>query len=118
MEKEYPPEPNIYDDEAQRVYVTGQEKYLYGKPVKPAEVVRVTHIAGAFVNCATTEYIVIGYHNGAKFIELYKAKPAVTSDWVHWNGNLWLREGQRVAVYCADVANGELMKLKAHGKFV
>jgi len=99
------------------VYTTGLSKYFEGYRVKTGEVLHITHIAATFENLATTEYAVLGYYNGHAYVELYKGTPAVTSDFVHWNGDVWLREGQYVYAYFADVANGEKMKLRAEGEY-
>jgi hypothetical protein len=98
-------------------FTTGLDNKLLGARCKIGQILHITHIAGAFVNCATTEYIVLGYYNGHAFTELHKDKPAVTSDYVHWNGDVWLREGQYIYAYYADVASGEVMRLRAEGKY-
>ena len=106
-----------YQVEEDLAYATGKSKYLEGDHVEAGEVVRVTHIGGTFQNVATTEYVVLGYHNGHAYVELHKAAPAVAGDYVHWKGNVWLREGQYVYAYFADVADGELMRLRAEGRW-
>lgn len=98
-------------------YATGAPKYLHGLRVKTGQVLKITHLAATFANCATTEYVVVGYWNGHEYKELYKGAPAVASDLVHWNGEIYLRENQYVYAYFADVANGEKMTLQAEGKF-
>jgi hypothetical protein len=108
--------PEPYAAEKIHKWATGGSLYLLDDPLKPGEVVRVTHLAGKFDNVATTEYIVLGYYNGHAYVELYKAKPAVAGDWVHWNGNVWLREGQYAYVYTADVANAEKQYLIVDGR--
>jgi len=106
-----------YQVEEDLAYATGKAKYLEGDPVEAGKVVRVTHMAGTFQNAAITEYVVLGYHNGHAYVELYKAKPAVAGDFVHWTGEVWLREGQYAYAYFADVADGELMRLRAEGRW-
>ena len=103
--------------EKDRVYATGESKYLEGKRVQIGEVLHITHIAGTFENLGTTEYVVLGYWNGHAYVELHKDNPEVASDFIHWNGDVWLREGQYVYAYFADVADGEKMKLRAEGKY-
>ena len=106
-----------YQLEKDVVYATGKSKYLEGDKVKAGKILRVTHIAGTFENLATTEYVAIGYWNGHAYIEIKKDNPEVASDFVHWDGNLWLREGQYVYAYFADVANAEKMRLRAEGRW-
>lgn len=107
-----------YQLEKDFVYQAGETRYLTGEKVETGKVLRVTHISGTFENAATTEHIQLGYYNGHAYIELKKAKPAVTGDFVHWNGNCWLREQQFVYAYFADVSAGEKMKLRAQGRWV
>jgi len=96
---------------------TGVDNHLKGTRVKTGQILHITHLAGMFDNCATTEYVVLGYFNGHSYTELYKGKSAVASDYVHWNGDVWLREEQYVYAYFADVANGEVMRLRAEGRW-
>jgi hypothetical protein len=106
-----------YQFEEDKVYKTGGSKYLEADRVQRGEVVRITHIGGSFENIATTEYVELGYWNGHAYVPLYKGKPPETGDYVHWKSNLWLREGQYVYAYFADVANDEKMKLRAEGRY-
>jgi hypothetical protein len=106
-----------YQEEKDVKYTTGKSKYLHGEKVEPNKVLRVSHISGQFENCQTTEYIELGYYNGHAYVPLKKVTPAVAGDPVHWNNNVWLREGQFVYIYCADVANGEKIKLRAEGRW-
>jgi len=99
------------------VYVTGLSKYLEGKKVRTGEVLHITHIAGTFENLATSEFVELGYYNGHGYVPLHKDNPENTSDYVHWNGDIWLREGQYIYAYFADVADGEKMKLRAEGEY-
>ncbi len=106
-----------YQEEKDELYDSGHGNYLKGIVLKTGEKLHVTQISGTFVNCATTEYVEMGYHNGHAYVPLHKDKPANTSDFVHWKGDLFLREGQCVYVYLADVASGERMKLRAEGRW-
>jgi len=99
------------------IWRTGDSKYLEGKRVKTSEVLHITHISGTFENLATTEFVELGYWNGHAYVPIHKDNPENTSDYVHWNGDIWLREGQYIYAYFADVANGEKMKLRAEGKY-
>jgi hypothetical protein len=99
------------------VYVTDLSKYLDGKRVRTGEVLHITHIAGTFENLATSEFVELGYWNGHAYVPIHKDNPENASDYVHWDGNIWLREGQYVYAYFTDVANGEKMKLRAEGKY-
>jgi len=98
-------------------YTTGQLKYLYGQKVKPNQVLKLTHLSGTFENCTTTEYIELGYYNGHEHVPLKKDKPTVASDMVFWDGEVYLRDNQYYYVYCADIADGEVIKLRANGKW-
>ena len=110
-------ETKPYQDEKDIKYAAGVSKYVEGKKVKEGQVLHVTHISGTFENIATTEYIEMGYWNGHAYIPVYKATPSVIGDPVHWNGDIWLREQQYIYIYCADVASGEVMKLRAEGRW-
>src|SRR3972149_9309801 len=105
----------VYQDEVDVLYGAGISKYVEGLKVGLSQTLHVTHVSGRFDNVATTEYVEIGYWNGHAYIPVYKALPAVTGDPIHWNGDLWLRENQYIYVYCADVASGEVMRLRAEG---
>ena len=111
-------EPKVYELEKDKVYVTGGWLYLESEPLKTGQMLEVTHIAGTFENLGTSEYVVLGYWNGHAYIPLYKAAPAVASDFVFWDGSIYLREGQFIYAYLANVANGEKMKLRANGIWV
>lgn len=106
-----------YQSEKDFVYATGKTKYLVDDKVPTGKVLRVTHIAGAFENLATTEYVQLGYYNGHAYVPLRNAVPVTTSGFVHWNGNIWLREEQYPYAYFANVANGEKMKLRVEGRW-
>jgi len=98
-------------------FADGHARYLTGQRIKTGQVLRITHLSGTFQNCATTEYIELGYWNGHEYVSLKKDKPAVAGDMVHWDGEAYLRENQYYYVYCADVAATEVMKLRANGKW-
>ena len=104
-----------YQSEKDLVYVTGKSTYLHDDKVETGKLLRVTYISGMFENLATTEYVQLGYFNGHAYIPLHKDKPAVASDPINWNGDIWLREEQFIYAYFADVANGEKMKLQVAG---
>ena len=106
-----------YQEELDLAFSTGHSKYLDGAKVKPDKILKVTHIAASFANIAATEYVQLGYYNGHAYVELKKAVPAVASDYVHWDGEVYLREDQYVFAYFADVANGEMMNLRAQGRW-
>lgn len=111
------PEVKPYQEELDLAFSTGHSEYLDGAKVKPGRILKVTHIAGSFANIATTEYVQLGYYNGHAYVELKKDKPAVASDFVHWDGEVYLREDQYIFAYFADVADGEIMKLRAQGRW-
>jgi len=111
-------ETKIYETEKDRLFATGHPKYLEADPLKTGQILEVTHIAGTFENLATTEYVELGYWNGHAYIPLYKGKPDVASDYVFWDGAIYLREGQYIYAYFTDVADGEKMKLRANGVWV
>jgi len=106
-----------YQEEKDLVYVTGKSKYLEGEKVPIGKVLRVSHISGQFENCATSEYVELGYYNGHAYVPLKKDVPAVAGDPVHWNNNVWLREEQYPYAYFTNVANGEKMKLRVEGRW-
>jgi hypothetical protein len=111
-------ETKIFEAEKDKVFATGDSNKLEMKRLETGQVLLVTHLAGTFENLATTEYVVLGYWNGHAYIPLYKAKPDVASDYIFWDGSIYLREGQYLYAYFADVANGEMMKLRANGIWV
>ena len=111
-------EVRIFRDEQEVYYATGKSKYLEGVRVKPNQVVRLTHLAAKFQNVATTEYIEVGYWNGHAYTELKKAAPAVAGYFIHWDGEVYLREDQYIYAYFADVADGELMTLRGLGQWM
>lgn len=106
-----------YQLEKDRKFATGRSTYLKGDPVETGRILHVSHISAVFADVQTTEYLEMGYWNGHAYVPLHKDKPAVAGDPVHWNGGVWLREGQYVYALMADVANGELMKLRAEGRW-
>lgn len=108
-------EAKIFEEEKDSLFVTGKSSYIAMKRLETGQILEVTHIAGTFENIATTEYVELGYYNGHAYVPLYKDKPAVTGDYVFWDGAIYLREGQYLYGYYADVANGEKMKLRANG---
>lgn len=110
-------ELRTYKIETDRVFATGQSNVMEGEKIDVEQIVKVTHIAGTFENCATTEYIELGYYNGHDYVELKKAAPLVAGYLVHWDGEIYLREGHYIYAKCSDVANGEKMKLRAEGKY-
>ena len=107
--------PHQFEKEV--VKAAGNNEYVEGQRVKIGQVLHITHLAGKFDNCATSEYVVLGYYDGHGYKEIYKGAPTVASDFVHWNGHIWLREGQYVYAYFADVATGERMTLRADGEY-
>lgn len=107
-----------YQEETDFVYVSNYSKYVEGAVVPTGRVLKVTHLSGAFEGIATTEYVQLGFWNGHAYVELKKALPAVIGDFVHWDGEVWLHEGQYVFAYFADVAVGEKQKLRALGSWV
>jgi len=111
-------ETKVYETEKDRVFATGHSNYLESDSLRTGQILEVTHIAGTFENLATTEYVELGYWNGHAYVQLYKGKPAVTGDYIFWDGAIYLREGQYIYAYCADVANGEKMKLRANGVWI
>lgn len=111
-------ETKIFETEKDGVFATGKLNKLEMKRLETGQVLEVTHLAGTFENIATTEYVELGYWNGHAYIPLHKDKPAVIGDYVFWNGTIYLREGQYLYGYFADVANGEKMKLRANGVWV
>ena len=111
-------ETKVHQFEKDLAFATGLDNHIIGQRVKTNQVLRITHISGTFDNIATTEYVVLGFWNGHAYIELAKDKPAVTGDIVHWDGEIILREQQYIYAYLADVANGEVMRLRAYGEYV
>ena len=111
-------EPKVYETEVDKVFATGGSTYLAADTLETGQMLEVTHIAGTFENLATTEYVELGYWNGHAYVPLYKGKPAVTSDYIFWDGSIYLREGQYIYAKLADVADGEKMKLRANGLWV
>ena len=108
-------EPKVYETEIDKTFATGQSNYAVSDILETGQMLEVTHIGATFENLATTEYIVLGYWNGHAYIPLYKGKPAVDGDYVFWDGSIYLREGQYIYAYCANVSNGEVMRLRANG---
>ena len=106
-------EPKVYETEIDRVFATGNSIYITSDTLNTGQMIEVTHIAGTFENLATTEYVELGYWNGHAYVPLYKGKPAVISDYIFWDGSIYLREGQYIYAKLADVADGEKMKLRA-----
>lgn len=106
-----------YQVEKDKVFATGESKYLKGDKLRAGEVVWLRHISGSFENIGTSEQVELGYWNGHAFVPLFTGSPAKTGGFVHRNINIWLREQQYVYAYFADVANGEKMKLRANGRF-
>jgi hypothetical protein len=111
-------ETKIFETEKDKLYATGQSVYLEDKRLDTAQLLRVTHIAGSFENCATSEYVELGYYNGHAYVQLKKAAPTVAGDLIHWDGEVYLREGQYIYAYFKDVADGEKMKLRANGEWI
>jgi len=111
-------EAKIYEVEKDRVFATGKSTYIEADSLETGQMLSVTHIAGTFENLATTEYVELGYWNGHAYVPLYKGKPDVASDYIFWDGEIYLREGQYIYAKLADVANGEKMKLRANGIWV
>jgi hypothetical protein len=111
-------ETKIFETEKDKEFVAGQSHYLEMRRLETGQILEVTHLAGTFANIATTEYVELGYWNGHAYIPLHKDKPAVTGDYVFWDGSIYLREGQYLYAYFADVADTEKMKLRANGVWV
>lgn len=107
----------VYQDEKSRPYSASYGNYVKGTVVRDGQTLFVSHMAGSFKNIGSTEYVELGYWNGHAYVPIKKDKPANTDDFVFWNGKLWLREGQCVYAYFADAADGELMKLRAEGRW-
>jgi len=107
-----------FRDEKEVYYETGKSKYLEGTRIKPGQVVKLTHLAATFQNAATTEYVELGYWNGHGYVELKKAAPAVAGYFIHWDGEVYLREEQYIYAYFADVSDGELMTLRGLGRWM
>ena len=108
-------ECKVYQLEKDFTFATGKSTKIEGEKVPAGKVLRITHIMGDFGACKTSEYIELGYYNGHAYIPLKKAAPAIADTPVHWDGNVWLREEQFVYADMPDVANGELMKIRADG---
>lgn len=111
-------EVKIFRDESEVYYATGKSTYLEGTRIKPGKVAKLTHLEATFQNIATTEYVELGYWNGHSYVELKKAAPPAIGYFVHWDGEIYLREEQYIYAKLADVANGELMTLKGLGVWV
>ena len=111
-------EPKVFEVEKDVAFATGKSVYLEADRLETGQMLKVTHIAGSFENCATTEYVEVGYWNGHAYVQLKKGAPAVAGDLVHWDGEVYLREGQYIYAYLKDVASGEVMKLKANGLWI
>lgn len=111
-------ETKVHQFEKDFTFATGNDNHIFGQRVKTGQVLRITHISGGFTNIATTEYVELGFYDGHSYKPLHKDKPAVTGDLIHWDGEILLREQQYVYAYLADVANGEVMKLRAYGEYV
>lgn len=107
----------VYQVEKDKVFKTGESRYLAGDKVETGRVVWLRHISGSFENIATSEYVELGYWNGHAYVPLFTGAPAKAGDFVHRNINIWLREHQYVYAYFADVANDEKMKLRAEGRY-
>lgn len=110
-------ETRVHQFEKDLPFKTGDDNHIVGQRVKTGQVLKITHIAGGFDELATTEYVVLGFWNGHAYVPLKKAAPAVIGDLIHWDGEIWLREQQYVYAYLADVANGEVMRLRVQGKY-
>ena len=111
-------ETKVHQFEKDLAFKTGDDTHIFGQRAKTGQVLQITHISANFDNIATTEYVELGYYNGHAYIPLAKDKPAVIGDYVHWDGAIFLREQQYVYAYLADVANGEVMRLRAQGIYV
>ena len=111
-------EVKIFRDEQEVQYATGKSAYIEGKRLQPGQVVKLTHLAAKFQNIAVSEYIELGYWNGHSYVELKKAVPTAIGYFVHWDGEIYLREEQWIYAYLVDVANGELMTLRGLGVWV
>jgi len=111
-------ETKIFETEKDKLYATGQSVCLEDKRLDTAQILKVTHISGTFENCAHTEYVTLGYWNGHAYVPLKKDVPPEAGDYVHWDGEIYLREGQYIYAYFKDVADGEKMKLRANGEWI
>jgi hypothetical protein len=96
---------------------TGDASRIVGQRVKVGQVLKITHIAGGFDQLATTEYVELGYWNGHAYVPLKTDNPDATGYLIHWDGEVYLREGQYAYAYMSDVANGEVMRLRVLGKY-
>lgn len=111
-------ETKVHQFELDLPFKTGDDNHIIGQQVRAGQKLRITHISGGFDNLATTEYVTLGYWNGHAYVPLHKDKPAVTGDLIHWDGEVILRENQYIYAYMADVADGEVMRLRANGEWV
>lgn len=110
-------EVKVHQFEKDMTYVTGDSKYIAGKRVETGRVLKITHIAAGFDQLGTTEFAELGFWNGHAYIPLKKDNPENAGDLIHWDGEIWLREQQYIYAYLADIGNGEVMRLRAQGKY-
>lgn len=110
-------ETKVHQFEKDLPFKTSDDNHILGLKPKAGQVLKITHIAGWFDQLATTEYVVLGFWNGHEYVPLKKGKPDVTGDPIHWDGEIYLRENQYIYAYMADVADGEVMRLRAQGKY-
>ncbi len=107
-----------FQDEKAVVYSTGKSVYLHSDKVPEGRTLHVLHVSASFENCATTEYIELGYWNGHAYVSVKLAKPAVASEPIRWLGDIRLKEGQFVYSKNTNVFNGEKMELWVEGYWV
>jgi hypothetical protein len=111
-------ETKVHQFEKDFTFATGNDNHIFGQRVKTGQVLRITHIAAGFTNIATTEFAELGFWDGHAYKPLATVAPAKTGGLAHWDGEILLREQQYVYAYLADVADGEVMKLRAYGQYV
>jgi hypothetical protein len=111
-------ETRVHQFEKDLAFRTGDDGYVRGKLLRAGEVLELTHLSGSFENIATSEYIEFGYWNGHAYVPIETVAPKKTSGYANWDGIVFLRENQYYYIYCADVANGEKMKLRANGQWL
>jgi len=108
----------VHQFEKDLAFATGKDNHIIGQRVKTGQHLRITHISGGFDELATTEYVTLGYWNGHAYVPLHKDNPEATGNLIHWDGEVILREQQYVYAYMPDVADGEVMRLRANGEYV
>jgi len=103
-------------------YEAGADKHFTAYKVRVGEVLKITHIMAGHNDLSDTQYAELGYWNGHAYKPLHYGKPPISGGadhggMVHWNGEVWLREGQYIYAYFPDIAGEETVQLQAEGKF-